>query len=250
MDVNDRMCAAVGYTRDELLSMTPPADIVPEDYMQELHARLKKQNMDAYGEFELLNITKDGREMPVEVKVHLLEIESGPIILATATDVTERSHRDRILKAQRDVAVSLNHAGDSEEAVRMVIGFALEISSLDAGAFYVAGEDDTSFSLLYSAGFSDGFLSKNETIRIASDGITAMPEWKPVYGSAQELVRAGMIRSSGKIRRCSGFCLCGGATMRYWASFCFHPMELPISPIPNAVLSKHWSHRRVRPSTD
>ncbi|KAF1077957.1 hypothetical protein MKMG_01119 [Methanogenium sp. MK-MG] len=197
MDVNDRMCAAVGYTRDELLSMTP-ADIVHEDYMQELRARLKEQNMDAYGEFELLNITKDGREMPVEVKVHLFEIESGPIILATATDMTGRYHRDRILKAQRDVAVSLNHAGDGEEAVRLVIGFALEISSLDAGAFYFAGEDGASFSLLYSTGFSGRFLSKNEKIRVAPDGVTAVPGWKPVYGSAEDLVRAGMISGSGE----------------------------------------------------
>ncbi len=203
MDVNDRMCAAVGYTRDELLSMTP-ADIVPEAYMQKLHARLREQNLDAYGEFELLNITKDGREMPVEVRIHLLEIESGPIILATATDMTERYHRDRILKAQRDVAVSLNHAGDSEEAVRLVIEFALEISSLDAGAFYVAEEDDTSFFLLYSTGFSDLFQSANEKIRAAPDGNPAVPEWKPVYGSAQDLVRAGMIHSSGKNQKMIG----------------------------------------------
>lgn len=196
MDVNEMMCAAVGYTRDELLSMTP-ADIVPDAYIQELHARLKGPILDTYGEFESFHLAKDDRKIPVEVKVHLFEIESGPIILATATDMTERHHRDRILKAQRDVAVSLNHAVDSEEAVRLVIGFALKIDTLDAGAFYCAEEDENSFSLLYSSGFSGKFLAQNDKIRAISEGISAMPGWGPIYGSAEDLVRGGVISGSG-----------------------------------------------------
>ncbi len=197
MDVNAMMCAAVGYTRDELLSMSL-ADIDPDAYTHWLYARLEEQGHNSYGEFESFHLTKDGRKIPVEVKVHLFEIESGPIILATATNMTERYNRDRILKAQRDVAISLNRAGDSEEAVRLVIGFALEISTLDAGAFYSADKDGNSFSLLYSIGFSERFLCENELIRAAPEGVLAIPDWNPVYGSVEALVRAGIITGSGE----------------------------------------------------
>jgi PAS domain S-box-containing protein len=197
MDVNEMMCAAVGYTRDELLSMSP-ADIIPGIFTKLLHTGQEGEGKDKYGEFESFHLAKDGRKIPVEVKVHLFETESGPIILATATDMTERYHRDRILKAQRDVSVSLNLAGDSKEAVRLVIGFALEISTLDAGAYYYANRDENSFSLLYSTGFSAKFLNKNETIRAAPNGISAIPGWNPVYGSVEGLVRAGVIRGSGE----------------------------------------------------
>ena len=40
MDVNDMMCATVGYTRDEFLSMNL-ADIVPDAYTQWLYSRLE-----------------------------------------------------------------------------------------------------------------------------------------------------------------------------------------------------------------
>ena len=197
MDVNEMMCTAVGYTRDELLTMTP-ADIVPAEYAQELDVRAEGQYLNSYVDFESFHRAKDGREIPVEVKIHLFEIESGPIILATATDITERYHRDQILKAQRDVAVSLNHARDSEEAVRLVIGFALEISSLDAGAFYSAEEDMTSFSLFYSTGLSERFTRINNKILSSPASIVANHGRRPIYGSAEDLVRKGIISGTGE----------------------------------------------------
>ncbi|MDE4908552.1 PAS domain S-box protein [Methanogenium marinum] len=203
MDVNAMMCAAVGYTRDEMFSMSL-YDIVPDAYAQWLHSRLEGQNLDTYGELESFHLAKDGREVPVEVKVHLFDIESGPIILATAIDMTERYHRNRILKAQRDVAISLNHARDSEEAVRLVIGFALEISTLDAGAYYFADKDCLSFSHRYSTGFSGRFMSENEKIKASPKGISAIPGWNPVYGSVEDLVRAGVIRGSGEYPKMIG----------------------------------------------
>lgn len=203
MDVNEMMCAAVGYPRDELLAINP-ADIVPDAYIRELQARAEKQSLDVYGEFESFHLARDGREIPVEVKVHIFEIESGPIILATATDMTERYHRDRILKAQRDVALSLNHASDSVEAARLVIRFALAISSLDAGAYYHAEDDGTTFSSVYSFGFSDLFLSKNCKIHLSPDEIRANQKVRPVYGSAEDLFRAGIIDSAGENQKVIG----------------------------------------------
>ena len=72
MDANEMMCAAVGYTRDELLSMGP-ADVIPDVYTQLLHAGQEGDGLDKYGEFESFHRAKDGRKIPVEVKVHLFD---------------------------------------------------------------------------------------------------------------------------------------------------------------------------------
>ena len=202
MDVNDMMCKALGYTRDELLSMGP-LDIVPDAYAQELIKWAKGQNLDTYGEFESFHRAKDGVETPVEVRLHLFEIEDIPIILATATDITERHHRDRILKAQRDVAVSLNHARNSEEAVRLVITFAIQNSGLDAGAFYSAEEDSSSFPLFYSIGYSERFTRINKIIRANPGSFTANHGKKPIYGAVDDLVRAGILSGSGQRQKMS-----------------------------------------------
>ena len=203
MDVNEMMCAMVGYRREDLLGMTP-ADVLPEAYIQELQARVEGQHRDVYGSFESFHIAGDNTHIPVEVRVHLFETEAGPIILATATDVTERYHRARILRAQRDVAVSLSDVKDSGDAVRQVIGFALEISGIDAGAFYQAEDDGVTFSSQYSVGFSPVFLQKNYRIRLLPEEAGADRRGRPVYGSAEDLVRAGMINGTGENQKVIG----------------------------------------------
>ena len=204
MDVNEMMCTTVGYSRDELLAMNPE-DVVPHAYIRELQARAQWQSLDVYGEFESFHIARDGTHIPVEVKVHLFEINAGPIILATATDITERFHRDRILKGQRDVALSLNQAGDRGEVVRLVIGFALEIESLDAGAFYCAEDDrGATFSSWYNTGLSEKFLRINNRIHLHPDEITTSRQVRPVYGSAEDLVRAGIINGTGENQKMIG----------------------------------------------
>ncbi len=197
MEVNDMMCAAVGYARDELLSMKP-ADIVPDAYVQELDSLGKGKNLDTYAEFASFHHAKDGTKTPVEVRVHLIEIEDVPIILATAIDMTERYHRDRILTTQRDVAVSLNQARSSEEAVRLVIRFALQGSSLDAGAFYSVEKASSSFSLFYSTGYSERFTRINKIICSTPGSFAESHRERPIYGTADDLVRAGILSGPGE----------------------------------------------------
>ena len=97
IDVNQQACASLGYTREELTSMTV-ADI--------------EQNLDSRGLEGLWNevlaggpVTiegahrrKDGTTFPVEVRIGMFEAEEGQLMLATARDTTRRKEAEEELR--------------------------------------------------------------------------------------------------------------------------------------------------------
>ncbi len=87
--VNDAACEALGYSRDELLSMTVH-DIDPlyaRDVWPEHWADFLEQGSLT---FESVHRAKDGREFPVEVSVTRVEFGGEDMMFAYVHDITER----------------------------------------------------------------------------------------------------------------------------------------------------------------
>ncbi len=87
--VNDAACEILGYSREELLTMSVfdinpsfPAEKWPEHWQ-----RVKKLG---YVILESEHCTKDGRRFPVEVMVNFIKFEDKEYICAFARDITER----------------------------------------------------------------------------------------------------------------------------------------------------------------
>ncbi len=96
--VNAQTEALFGYRRDELLGQSVER-LVPVRY-QGLHAK-QRQTFAAKPKFrsmasrpELLGLTKDGREFPVEISLSPIEIDGETVISASVRDVTERNHAE------------------------------------------------------------------------------------------------------------------------------------------------------------
>jgi PAS domain S-box-containing protein len=106
LDVNEAACRALGYSREELLSMTVhdldpnfPPEAWP-DHWREVQQR-------GSFTFESQHRTKDGRVFPVEVNVNYLEFGGEKYNCAFARDITERvlaQERLREAKAAADKA--------------------------------------------------------------------------------------------------------------------------------------------------
>ncbi|MHC4702451.1 MAG: PAS domain S-box protein [Planctomycetota bacterium] len=96
--VNDTACRSLGYTREELLSMTVH-DIDP-DYQEAVWAasweRLRRE-----GSFtiETIHRAKDGRTFPVEITANYLNYGGKECDCAFARDITERK---RVQEQLRD----------------------------------------------------------------------------------------------------------------------------------------------------
>jgi len=100
VDVNETACSALLYTRDELLAMGPH-DIKPLHTLESLKAEFDRIfSGQSSGIIETVHQRKDGGSIPVEVRLRLVESTPRKLIIALATDVTERMKFEEDLKYQ------------------------------------------------------------------------------------------------------------------------------------------------------
>lgn len=96
IDVNDRACQSLGYSREEIISMTV-YEIDP-GFSREtwpVHwAEIKRRGSFV---FESQHRTKDGILFPVEISINYLEFEGKQYNCAFARDITERKRSEETL---------------------------------------------------------------------------------------------------------------------------------------------------------
>lgn len=106
--VNGRAVRALGYSEEELLSMSPTNINAPStrDRIPEL---MKDIRQNARGVFEVRHQRKDGSEFPVEISSRLVVMDGETRILSVARDITERKeaearseHLQRVLQVIAD----------------------------------------------------------------------------------------------------------------------------------------------------
>ena len=97
VDVNQRTCDVLGYTRDELLKMSIPQinPIFPEERFIEF-----RNNMELGKPLtvEAVHQRKDGSTFPVEIRTRLIEIGGERRFLSLVRDITERKLSEKQLR--------------------------------------------------------------------------------------------------------------------------------------------------------
>lgn len=96
-DVNNIACKKLGYTRDEILQMTP-RDISNSDNYQYNKQFVIKLHKDGNATFESEYSHKDGTLIPVEINALRLSVDGKNIYLAIARDITERKQAEEALR--------------------------------------------------------------------------------------------------------------------------------------------------------
>ncbi|MFH0967329.1 MAG: PAS domain S-box protein, partial [Methanobacteriota archaeon] len=89
IEVNETACSRLGYSREELLSMSPK-DIdsrFSQDKEHEYTALLRKEG---HVTFEAVHLTKDHDEIPVEITAHIYEFRGEKVVLSIVRDISER----------------------------------------------------------------------------------------------------------------------------------------------------------------
>ncbi len=95
-EVNEVFCRRLGYSRDELLKMTPnQIDTNPERAVAEVGRQLRERGS-AF--FETVHRARDGRLIPVELNSHLIELGGVPVVLTVARDISERKRAEATLR--------------------------------------------------------------------------------------------------------------------------------------------------------
>jgi PAS domain S-box-containing protein len=106
LEVNAVVSKRLGYTNEELLSMTPSDLVSPEksDIIQVNAEKLFKKGQNT---FEIVLVTKDGKEIPVEVNNHFIDYNGKRVSLAVSRDITDRKKSEEQLKSSLEEKIVL-----------------------------------------------------------------------------------------------------------------------------------------------
>jgi PAS domain S-box-containing protein len=107
--VNEAACNTLGYSKDELLSMTMMD--IDTDYTEDiwhLHweqlKQLKQLRLESYHK------AKDGRSYPIEISANFIEFQSQELNVAFVQDISEHKQALEDLKIAKELAESANQA--------------------------------------------------------------------------------------------------------------------------------------------
>jgi PAS domain S-box-containing protein len=93
IEVNEIACKKLGYTREELLEMSPLDFGISENKDKTLDL-LKSLKINKPIIQETVHTTKDGKRIPVEVSYLLIEIENRKAVLSISKDISERKEME------------------------------------------------------------------------------------------------------------------------------------------------------------
>lgn len=99
--VNDVACRRLGYSRSELLNLTP-ADLCPPEHQDKVPPITEKLLANGNVLFEHTHLTRSGDRIPVEIHAHLITLKGNPAVISIARDITERKKADRLVRRQSE----------------------------------------------------------------------------------------------------------------------------------------------------
>ena len=97
VEVNRIACEKLGYTREELLGMTPMDIDVPEE-RPEAGETIRKLFEEGSVLFDRTHRRKDGTRFPVEINAHLFKVRGEERVFSTARDISRRVEAERKLQ--------------------------------------------------------------------------------------------------------------------------------------------------------
>ena len=140
LEANQVACNSLGYTRQELLYMTP-ADISAPELVGQIPAHMAQLHRDEQLFLETILMRRDGTTFPVELNSRLIEYAGGPAVLSIARDITERKRGEEALKRRAAQLALLSDVGRQIAAiwgVEQVIDRAVHLVEENFGYHHVA----------------------------------------------------------------------------------------------------------------
>jgi len=126
LEVNEVACERLGYSRDELIGMTP-LEFIPPELADRLRVRLATIRETGRLSFESVHVTRDGRRIPVEINSRVFEYRGRPAVMSVARDIGERAAAlkritflNRLLETRSEVSRVIVSARDRRELLKGV----------------------------------------------------------------------------------------------------------------------------------
>ncbi|MBU2548304.1 MAG: PAS domain S-box protein, partial [Proteobacteria bacterium] len=127
-DVNQVACKRLGYTREELLSLSP-LDIGAHGLEETVRTRGRQLLENGRAVFETVHVAKDGRRIPVESSASVFEYKGRPAILSIARYISDRKRAEEaVQESEKRLRLTFNTHPDAISINRMEDGRYLEVN--------------------------------------------------------------------------------------------------------------------------
>lgn len=97
LEVNDVACQVLGYSKEELLNMSPK-DIDSPETIDRIPLFMKSILKEGKAIFEAVQVAKDGTLLNVEISTHLFKFRGEDYVLSTSRDISNRIKAEKALK--------------------------------------------------------------------------------------------------------------------------------------------------------
>ncbi|MEO6540579.1 MAG: PAS domain S-box protein, partial [Ferruginibacter sp.] len=139
LEVNDTAIRSYGYVREEFLTKTALELSLPQESDKIKHfAAIVRQKTKFRSEVKCTHINRSGKEMYMNISSHLIQFKGQPVILALATNITDKTFLERALENERQAKQEeiTNAVISAQEKERQELGSELHdnITQILAGA--------------------------------------------------------------------------------------------------------------------
>jgi len=98
-EVNEVACKRLGYTREELLQLSPKDISLIDDVRKQGTTNSRKQlKKKQWAIFNITHITKKGKHIPVEISSRIFNLNGENVLMSLARDISKRIKMDNKLK--------------------------------------------------------------------------------------------------------------------------------------------------------
>ncbi len=140
-EVNDTTCERMGYTRDELLRMSP-LDLESPETAAVAPGMVAQLKAEKHAVWEGVHVSRTGKRIPVEISNHLFDMAGVPTILATVRDITGRKLLEENLEREKALLLTLINNLPDYVSVKDTEGRILITNAANARFMGIASAED------------------------------------------------------------------------------------------------------------
>jgi PAS domain S-box-containing protein len=157
VDCNPAACEMFGYPKSKMLSLNVSA-LVPPQTEALLRSIFQEAAVTGGCRREAEVCRKDGAVFTVGASLRQVTVAGQNLIAVFLRDITGRKWAEKQLLVQRDLALALAASDSLNEAARLCLEAAVEVSGLDCGGICVLEEETGDLVLVYSLGLREEFV--------------------------------------------------------------------------------------------
>jgi PAS domain S-box-containing protein len=221
LDVNNVACKRLGYSKEELLQMTP-FDLVSPEHHSQIAKRIEDIRKRGPAIFECVDVRCDTSTFPVEVSQQAMEYSGKTEVLSIVRDITERKEAEEELQkaheeleqwveertaelraANKQLKREIEERKQVEEALRKQILHNELITQKAMDGFRILDLEGTILKANPAASFISGY-SQEEMVGMNIRDLEAQENSRETAKHIENVIKKGSDRFETKHRRKDG----------------------------------------------